>query len=348
VELHTAEYVLDLVGHGLGPEAVGVLAGRPMIAVALDGRTAETELARLVGSLPCILVGVDASAGRPEQIDAELDVMLSDRLEVPAPWVVCPQGVERRLANLAASIARAPAAAVTVAQTLRVGIRLTPEDALVLESLAYGLLQGGPEHARWLASRDHRGPAAPASPSPAAGAPVTVEREGSILTITFDRPGRRNAYDLATRDALIDALKVAVVDPTIGEVWLCGAGPVFCSGGDLDEFGTRADPVTAHQVRSTRSAAPWVMTIAARLTARLHGPCVGAGIELAAFASRVVAAPDTTIWLPELALGLLPGAGGTVSIPRRVGRARAAYLMLSGATLDVSEALRWGLVDRVE
>jgi enoyl-CoA hydratase/carnithine racemase len=79
----------------------------------------------------------------------------------------------------------------------------------------------------------------------------------------------------------------------------------------------------------------------------VHGACVGAGIELPAFARRVVARSDAFFQLPEVAMGLVPGAGGTVSIPRRVGRQRAAYLCLSAVRLDAETALAWGLVDEI-
>ncbi|MCZ0997091.1 enoyl-CoA hydratase/isomerase family protein [Streptomyces mirabilis] len=83
------------------------------------------------------------------------------------------------------------------------------------------------------------------------------------------------------------------------------------------------------------------------MTAHLHGACVGAGIELAAFAGRVLAAPDTLIRLPEVGMGLIPGAGGTASLPVRIGRERTAYLALSGDTLSAAQALGWGLVDEI-
>jgi enoyl-CoA hydratase/carnithine racemase len=82
--------------------------------------------------------------------------------------------------------------------------------------------------------------------------------------------------------------------------------------------------------------------------ARVHGPCFGAGVELPAFASNVVASADATFVLPELGMGRLPGAGGTVSIPRRIGRQRTLWLALTGAVLDAQTALRWGLVDAIE
>ncbi|MFI1336308.1 enoyl-CoA hydratase/isomerase family protein [Streptomyces sp. NPDC020845] len=140
----------------------------------------------------------------------------------------------------------------------------------------------------------------------------------------MDRPWVRNAVDAATRDALCEALEVAVADPSITVVDLHGHGPAFCSGGDLAEFGTARDPAEAHRVRVHRSPAALLQRCGPKVTAHLHGACVGAGIELAAFAGRVLAAPDTVIRLPETEMGLIPGAGGTASLPPRIGRERTA------------------------
>ena len=73
----------------------------------------------------------------------------------------------------------------------------------------------------------------------------------------------------------------------------------------------------------------------------------GAGVELAAFAGRVTAPAGTTFRLPEVSMGLIPGAGGTASIPRRIGRWRTLYLALSGVVLDAATAAQWGLIDEV-
>jgi enoyl-CoA hydratase/carnithine racemase len=79
----------------------------------------------------------------------------------------------------------------------------------------------------------------------------------------------------------------------------------------------------------------------------LHGACLGAGIELPAFAQRVVAADDARIALPEGSLGLIPGAGGTVSIRHRIGSRRTLDLIVSGRQIDAATAQSWGLVDEV-
>ena len=79
----------------------------------------------------------------------------------------------------------------------------------------------------------------------------------------------------------------------------------------------------------------------------VHGSTLGGGIEMAAFADRIVADPGSTFGLPEVAIGLIPGAGGTVSLPRRIGRQRTAALGISGRSIDAATALEWGLVDEV-
>jgi enoyl-CoA hydratase/carnithine racemase len=148
------------------------------------------------------------------------------------------------------------------------------------------------------------------------------------------------------RDALVDALVVAIADPSL-QVEISGAGRSFCAGGDLAEFGVVSDPATAHVIRSSANAAPYLLALADRVRVQVHGACVGAGIELAAFARHVQATPDAFFQLPEVSMGLVPGAGGTVSIPRRIGRQRTAWMALTGERVDATTALSWGLIDLI-
>jgi enoyl-CoA hydratase/carnithine racemase len=127
-----------------------------------------------------------------------------------------------------------------------------------------------------------------------------------------------------------------------------GRGPSFCAGGDLDEFGTFPSPQEAHVIRLQTSIGAAIDAIKERVTFHIHGACYGSGIELPAFASRVVAQADTTIALPEIGLGLIPGAGGTVSITQRIGVERMRQLGLSRQPIDAKTALAWGLVDALE
>ena len=163
----------------------------------------------------------------------------------------------------------------------------------------------------------------------------------------MDRPEVRNAFGAAMRDELVEAFTLVALDDSLVEVRLRGRGVNFCSGGDLDEFGTSPGPVPAHLVRTGRNAGVALSRVADRVVAEVHGTCVGAGVELPAFATRVEAAPGTTFRLPEIAMGLVPGAGGTASIPRRIGRHRTCHLALRGTELDVLTARDWGLVDVV-
>ena len=83
------------------------------------------------------------------------------------------------------------------------------------------------------------------------------------------------------------------------------------------------------------------------MTAKVQGACIGAGIELAAF-SKIIAKEDAFFQLPEIGLGLLPGAGGTASLPRRIGRYDTALLAITGKTINCDEALELGLIDEVD
>ena len=213
---------------------------------------------------------------------------------------------------------------------------------VITESLAYSTLQAGPEFARWL---DERGPAR----MPDIADPVQAQREGDTLRINFNRPQRHNAFSTDARAALLEALAVALLDPSVTGIVLSGNGPSFCSGGDLAEFGTFADPASAHLARTRHSPALALDALTATLgracRAEVHGAVMGSGLEMAAFCGWVAAQDDSVFGLPELGLGLIPGAGGTVSVTRRIGRWRTAYLVLFGHTIDAGTALAWGLVD---
>jgi hypothetical protein len=234
-----------------------------------------------------------------------------------------------------------PQAATALAVLLRGASRRSTAEGLLAESAVYGVLQGGAEFASWRAGR----PAREREPSP--GPVVGVALVDDVLEIELRRPDVRNAVDVRLRDELASALLLAAAEPA-RRVVLRGAGPTFCSGGDLDEFGSRDDPASAHLVRLSRHLGQLVDQLRDRLTVHVHGACAGSGVELAAFAECVIAHPDTTFALPEISLGLIPGAGGTVSVPRRIGRQRTALLALGGRPIDAVTALGWGLVDRIE
>jgi len=236
---------------------------------------------------------------------------------------------------------RNPHAAAVAVQLLRSLEGLPCERALTLESFCYGLLQGSAEHERWLSSRAHVA-------HPSAPGRLIVERRDSVLHITIDRPLARNAIDCSMRDALFEAFSLAALDREVCSVRLRAVGATFSTGGDLEEFGTTRDSATAHLIRSRTLPAVAIAGRAGVLDVHVQGACIGAGLEIAAFAGRFTATPDAWFQLPELGMGLIPGAGGCVSVPRRIGRQRAALMILSGRRINAATALRWGLIDAIE
>ena len=286
---------------------------------------------------PAVTVAVVRSSLGPggALLAAGFDVLLvADG--VPAPDGAAPLPA---LDDLVGAVATHPRASLVLVQVLRAGAG--GYAGLLTESLAYGLLQSGPEFATWLEGHEREEP--PRRDRP----PVRVDRDGDRLVVVLDGAEVRNAIDTEVRDALVEAFTLVATDPSVESVVLRGEGPSFSSGGALWEFGTVPDPPTGHVVRSTRLPGRALLRCAPRLTARVHGPCVGAGVELPAFAATVEAAADTTFRLPEVGMGLIPGAGGTVSLPRRIGRQRTAFLALTGREIDAPTALAWGLVDEV-
>lgn len=319
--------VVDLDSSGDGPSPLSAARPSVVIGVSRSGRSAGTaSLGTRAQSLDIVLV----SDGADEPGDPAS----------PGTWVCVPD-VEHEVDRLREVVRGAPLASVVLLQVLRSATASLEHD-LILESLAYSVLQAGAEHRSWLEGRRGR-----ATGRIEPDSAVVLEREGDVLTITLNRPHVRNAYNVAIRDGLYEAFELVRLDPTIGGVRVRGEGPSFCSGGDLDEFGSGPGAVAAHLIRTTRSPALGLAGVAERVTAELHGACVGAGIELPALAGRVIAAGDVRIRLPEVAMGLIPGAGGTASIPRRIGRHRTAWLALGGGWLDGPTALAWGLVDEL-
>ncbi len=289
-------------------------------------RGATTNTAGLL-SLPCLVVGVGSEA---------LLTQIGSAVSIVDVVAANPDDVE----ELVAAVNRFPVASVTLALLLRGRDGRSLDEALIAESAAYSMLQTGPEFAAWRSTYPSKSMIAKTE------SPVLVSREGDRLLLTLNRPARHNAFSMSMRDGLVAGLEIAALDLDL-RVVLSGNGPSFCSGGELAEFGSFSNPASAHQTRLTRSAARQLVRIADRVTVRVHGFCLGAGIELSAFASRVVAHPDTVFALPELALGLVPGSGGTASLPPRIGRHRTAFLALTGRRINASTALSWGLVDEI-
>lgn len=307
----------------------------PMVVVDLDDRNwRRTHALDLASATDPVLVGV---ATGPLPVEA---APFLERLTLTLGGGLAPYcaGTAEDLDAVQATVTSAPQAALTLVGVLAATARCSVTDGLLIESLAYSTLLAAPEFAAWRARTPRREPTADDEP-------VLVERDGATLRITLNRPQRHNAFGRAVRDGLLDALEVASLDPGVTEVVVRGAGRSFCSGGDLDEFGTAPDPATAHLVRLRQSTGRAVSALGPRIRFEVHGACIGAGVEVPSFSSQVTASDDAYFRLPELRMGLIPGAGGTVGITRRIGRWRTAYLALTDRAVDTATALTWGLVD---
>jgi enoyl-CoA hydratase len=327
--LKSADQLRRLADTPLARQDYSPLGAARFLTIAPDalaqvaGAADRDRLNGFISALPCPVIGI-----APDRDNA-------------FPDVACDAVVssEAELAAVAVNIERSPLAAATLVQVLRTTATMPIAEALTVESLAYATLQAGPEFRRWLEA--YR----PAERPGEAGPPVLIEREDERLTIVLNRPASRNAVSVKMRDALCEALELVLADPTIGAVSVSGAGRCFSIGGDLAEFGSVPDPATGHAIRAIRLPARLLTDCAGRVEFQLHGACIGAGIEMPAFAGQVVAKTRSFFQLPEIAFGLIPGAGGCVSIPRRIGRQRTAYMALSGRRISAPTALRWGLVD---
>ncbi len=293
----------------------------------------RAAVAKWLSHQPCPIIGIGTSQTLAED-------PWRDHYDV---WVDELSAAEPLLRN----IHHAPNTAAVLVQTLRLTSRLAVMEGLLVESLAYASLQTAREFHQWLSTQSRsilRVDARVDAPA------VLIGREGNHLDISLNRPERRNALSVEMRDALVEALQLVQADTTLRSVTLRGVGDSFSIGGDLDEFGTAPDSASAHLIRSVRLPARALQVCIEQgqeFTFHLQGACVGAGVELPAFAQRVVAAPKTFFQLPEIRFGLIPGAGGCVSLPRRIGRQRTAWLALSTRRINAKTALAWGLVDEI-
>ncbi|MQF68053.1 enoyl-CoA hydratase/isomerase family protein, partial [SAR202 cluster bacterium AD-802-K11_MRT_200m] len=137
-------------------------------------------------------------------------------------------------------------------------------------------------------------------------------------------------------------------DPNAKVAILKGSGERgFCAGADLTEFGTAPSQVIAREVRWERDLWGLFHTQPKPIVAALHGYVIGSGIEIASLCDVRIAADNCIFRMPEVALGMVPAAGGTQTIPRLIGTSRTSEFILSNRVMEVGEARKIGLVDRV-
>lgn len=274
----------------------------------------------------------------PSVQNDQYDAMLTTSA-APAPWVRCAD-LEASLERLERSVLANPNAACMLARVLKATEFAPFEDALFVESLAYSTLLGGAEFGSWLARRGE-------IQATHACDPVRFTRVADEVTLWLDDAAGNNRYSREMRDALAYALDSCLLDPSEPSVTLRAEGRTFCIGGALDEFGKTTDAVQSHDIRLEQSAAHRLHRLGERATVIVNGAAIGSGVEIAAAARHLRASQTSWFQLPEIGMGLIPGAGGTVSVPRRVGRHRAFYFVASGVRVRAPLALDWRLVDAI-
>jgi enoyl-CoA hydratase/carnithine racemase len=177
---------------------------------------------------------------------------------------------------------------------------------------------------------------------------VIYEKEGDIALVTLNRPRALNAFSVQMRDDLYEILSAIRADDEVRVVLFKGAGEkAFCAGADLKEFLTAPSVVKARKIRAARDLWRLFLSLPQPLVAILHGYVLGSGMEIALYCDLRIAASNVIFGLPEVGLGILPGAGGTQTLPRILGLSGSLDMLLTGRRLGSEEALSRGLVNQV-
>lgn len=176
---------------------------------------------------------------------------------------------------------------------------------------------------------------------------VIVEHTGAVRTVTLNRPDRRNAIDLELRIALADAIEAADADPAVRAILIAAAGPAFCSGGDITSMRRMPAEQAMERIQLAQRVIRAIWTTPKPVIAAVEGAAFGAGVALAAACDRVVASRNARFSTTFTNIGLGGDMGIFVSLPARIGAARARQMLLLPAEIPAADALAMGLVDAV-
>ncbi len=177
---------------------------------------------------------------------------------------------------------------------------------------------------------------------------IIYEKKNRLAYITLNRPEALNVYNIKMRDELYQVLGAIRDDADIKVAVFRGAGDrAFCAGADLSEFLTAPSPIIARRARWERDVWGLFLSINKPMIAALHGFVLGSGVEIALCCDIRLAAEDVQLGLPEPGLGIIPAAGGSQTLPRIIGGAKALEILLSGRWVRAEEARRLKLVSRV-
>ena len=177
---------------------------------------------------------------------------------------------------------------------------------------------------------------------------MLYSKSGAVAHIVLNRPRVMNAYNVQMRDELFFTLEAVRDDPDVRVAVISGAGArAFCAGADLTEFGAAPSQVIARQVRWERDIWGLFLSLRKPLIAAMRGYVIGSGVEIACLCDIRIAADDAQFAMPEVALGMIPAAGGTQTLRRVVGASRALEMALSNRRVGAEEARRIGLAHNV-
>lgn len=174
---------------------------------------------------------------------------------------------------------------------------------------------------------------------------VRTQAHNGVLTITLDRP-KANAINVATSRALYAAFKQLQDDPALRVAIITGTGRFFSAGWDLSAA-TEGEAIDADHGPGGFAGLTEFFSLGKPVIAAVNGLAFGGGFELALAADLIIAADHVEFALPEVKLGMIPDSGGVLRLPRRLPRAIATELLLTGRRMSAQEAQRWGLVNQV-
>ena len=178
-------------------------------------------------------------------------------------------------------------------------------------------------------------------------ATVLVDDTGAVRTVTLNRPAKRNAIDLELRVALAEAIEAADNDDAVRAIVITGAGPAFCSGGDITTMERMRPEQAMARTQLAQRVVRAIWSTPKPVLAAVEGSAFGAGAALSAACDRVVAARDAQFATTFTSVGLAGDMGTYVSLPVRVGVARARQMLMLPTPISAPEALAIGLVDAV-
>lgn len=175
---------------------------------------------------------------------------------------------------------------------------------------------------------------------------VKIERRGAVLEVTLDRP-KANAIDAATSTLLGETFIAYRDDPELRCAIITGGGERFFSAGWDLKAAAEGEAVDADFGPGGFAGLTELFNLHKPVIAAVNGFAAGGGFELALAADMIVAAEHASFFLPEVTIGIIPDGGGVLRLPRRLPRALAMEMLLTGSRLSAAEAARWGLVNQV-